>query len=116
MGLQVIKVRLWTDEALDNTTKATEWVDVSQLQMGSFSFVWSGSSPVGEVQVFVSNDPEHADEQELTLSATLSVGANSGAHVANLDDIPSRYVRLKYAGSSGTATGQAWFFGKGDAN
>lgn len=117
MGLQVIKVRLWTDEALDNTTKATSWVDVSQLQMGSFSFVWSaGSTPVGEVQVFVSNEPDHSDETELTLSSTLSVSGSSGIHVANLDDMPNRYMRLKYVGSSGTATGQAWFFGKGDAN
>lgn len=117
MGLQVIKARLWTDEALDNTTKATDWIDASQLQQGSFSFVWgAGSTPVGEVQIFVSNEPEHNDETQLTLSSALSVSGASGIHVANLDDIPNRYVRLKYVGSSGTATGQVWFFGKGDAN
>jgi hypothetical protein len=117
MGLQVIKIRLFTDEAMDNTTISTSWVDCSQLQMGSFSFVWSnGSTPVGEVKVFVSNEPDHSDEIELDLSATLAVGGSSGVHVANLDDIPNRYARLKYVGSSGTATAQAWFFGKGDAN
>jgi hypothetical protein len=117
MGLQVIKARLWEDQAMDNTTIATSWVDVSQLQKGSFSFVWaSGSSPVGEVQVFVSNEPDHTDEQELDLSATLAVSGNSGIHIANIDQIPNRYMRLKYIGSSGTATAQAWFFGKGDAN
>ena len=117
MGLQVIKTRLWTDEALDNTTKATSWIDTSQLQKGSFSFVWSaGSTPVGEVQVFVSNEPDHTDEQELPLSATLAVSGSSGTHVANIDDIPNRYMRLKYVGASGSAVGQVWFFGKGDAN
>lgn len=117
MGLQVIKKKIMTDVALDNTTASSEWIDVSQLQMGSFSFVWSaGSTPVGVVKVFVSNEPNHSDELQLTLSATLNVSGTSGTHVANLDDIPSRYVRLKYEGSSGTATGNAWFFGKGDAN
>lgn len=116
MGLQNTKVQLWDDEAIDNTTTATDWVDVSQLQAGSFSFVWSGTGTVGEVQIFVSNEPGHTDEQELTLSATLAVGTDSGVHVANLDDLPNRYVRLKYAGSAGTGTADVWFFGKGDAN
>jgi hypothetical protein len=116
MGLQVVKVQLWAAEALDNTTKSTEWVDVSQLQGGSFSFVWSGTSPVGTVQVWVANEPAFTDAQALTLSTTLSVGANSGVHTANLDNIPNRYARLTYVGTSGTATANVWFFGKGDAN
>jgi hypothetical protein len=117
MGLQVIKIQLWDGEALDNSTKATEWVDCSQLQAGSFSFVWSsGSSLSGEVQVFVSNEPGKSDETEINLSATLNVTGASGAHVANIDDLPNRFIRLKYVGSAGTGLADAWFFGKGDAN
>lgn len=117
MGLQVIKKQLWDGEALSNTTKATDWIDCSQLQQCSFSFVWSGgSSPVGEVQVFVSNEPKNSDETKLTLSAVLPISSNSGTHIANLDDVPNRYVQLRYIGASGTATANVWFFGKGDAN
>lgn len=117
MGLQIIKKQLWTLEAIDGTTKNTDWVDCSQLQSGSFSFVWSGgSTPVGEVRVQVSNEPTNADAQELTLSSTLSVSGSSGAHVANIDVIPNRYIRLRYIGSSGTASANVVFFGKGDAN
>lgn len=117
MGLQVIKKQLWSAEALDSSTKNTDWIDCSQLQAGSFSFVWSGgSSPVGEVRVQVSNEPTNSDAQDLTLSATLSVSGSSGSHVANIDDIPNRYIRLRYVGTSGTASANAWFFGKGDAN
>lgn len=117
MGLQVIKIQLWNNEALDNTTKATEWIDCSQLQAGSFSFVWSnGSSLAGTVKVFVSNEPSKSDETEITLSAALNATGASGAHIANLDDLPNRYVRLKYAGTAGTGAADVWFFGKGDAN
>jgi len=116
MGLQVVKVQLWESEALDSTTKSTEWVDVSQLQGGSFSFVWTGSSPDGEVQIWVSNEPTYSDGQPLTLSAALTVNTNSGVHTANLDNIPNRYARLTYVGTSGTGTANVWFFGKGDAN
>jgi hypothetical protein len=117
MGLQVIKLQTWTAEALDNTTKSTEWIDCSQLQEGSFSFVWSnGSSLSGEVRIMVANEPNKSDETQLTLSATLTVSGASGAHVANLDDLPNRYVRLRYVGSAGTGNANVWFFGKGDAN
>jgi hypothetical protein len=114
MGMNTIKKSLWTAQALDNTTVTTDWVDTSQLEKGSFSFVWSaGSSPVGTVQVLVSNLPAHNDANVLTLSATLSVSGSSGSHIANLDEIPGRYVALRYVGSSGTGTATADFFGKG---
>lgn len=114
MGLNVIKKSLWTAQALDSTTVTTDWVDTSQLEKGSFSFVWSGgSSPVGTVTVLVSNIPGHGDANTLTLSATLNVSGSSGSHIANLDDIPGRFVALRYTGSSGTATATADFFGKG---
>ena len=117
MGLQVIKKQLWAGEAIDNTTKATEWMDCSQLQSGSFSFVWSGgSSPLGEVKIQVSNEASNTDAQDLVLSASLSVAANSGTHIANIDELPNRYIRLRYVGTSGTAIANVWFFGKGDAN
>lgn len=114
MGMNVIKKSLWTAQALSNTTLTTDWVDVSQLIKGSFSFVWSaGSSPVGTVTVLVSNLPSKADANTLTLSTTLSVSGASGAHVANIDEIPGRYMALRYTGTSGTATAAVDFFGKG---
>lgn len=117
MGLQVIKKQLWSAQALSNTTVSTDWIDTSQIQAGSFSFVWSGgSSPVGVVEVRVSNEANKSDESTLTLSSVLNVSGASGAHVANLNIIPTRFVRLRYVGTSGTATANAWFFGKGDAN
>jgi hypothetical protein len=115
MGMNTIKKSLWTAQALDSSTVTTEWIDVSQLTKGSFSFVWSGgSSPVGTVTILVSNTQSKSDANTLTLSATLSVSGSSGAHVANLDDIPSRFVALRYTGASGTATAAVDFFGKGN--
>lgn len=114
MGLNVIKKVLWTDQAIGSTTIDTDWVEVLQLEKGSFSFVWSsGSSPVGEVQVIVSNRPQHDDKNVLTLTATLNVSGTDGSHVANLDVIPGRYVALRYVGTSGSAVADVEFVGKG---
>ena len=117
MGLNTIKTQLWSAQALAGVDVSTDWVDCLNLQAGSFSFVWSaGSSPVGTVVVDSSNNDTKSDSTELTLSATLSVSGASGAHIANLDVIPCRFVRLRYKGTSGTATANVWFAGKGDAN
>jgi hypothetical protein len=114
MGMNVIKKSLWTAQALSNTTVTTDWVDVSQLTKGSFSFVWSGgSSPVGTVTVLVSNTKSKADANTLTLSATLSVSGASGVHTANIDEIDNQFMALRYTGTSGTATAAVDFFGKG---
>lgn len=117
MGLNTIKVQLWDAQALAGVDVYTDWMDCLNLQTGSFSFVWSnGSTPVGVVKIQVSNEPTHSDANELTLSSTLSVSGASGAHIANLNDLPTRYVRLKYEATSGTADADVWFVGKGDAN
>ncbi len=116
MGLNTIKKQTNVDESLGATFE-TVWIDCLNLTSGSWSFVWSaGTSPVGLVTIEVSNEPNHSDAITLTLSATLAVTGTSGVHVANLDDIPCRYTRLVYTRTSGTATANVWFVGKGDAN
>ncbi len=117
MGLNTLKRQIISSGAMDTGDLSSDWIDTSNLQSGSFSFVWSaGSSPVGTVVVDISNNDTKSDSTELTLSATLSVSGASGAHIANLDVIPCRFVRLRYKGTSGTATANVWFAGKGDAN
>jgi hypothetical protein len=115
MGMNTIKKSLWTAQALDSSTVTTEWIDVSQLTKGSFSFVWSdGSSPDGTVTVLVSNTKSKADANTLTLSTTLSVSGTSGVHTANIDEIDNQFMALRYTGVSGTATAAVDFFGKGN--
>lgn len=116
MGLNTIKKQTSVNESMGATFQ-TDWIDCLNLTSGSWSFVWSaGSSPVGEVTIEVSNEPNHSDAIELVLSSDLLVSGASGVHVANLDDIPCRYTRLVYTRTSGTATANTWFVGKGDAN
>lgn len=117
MGLNTLKRQIISSGAMGTGDLSSDWIDTMNLQSGSFSFVWSsGSTPVGTVVVDISNNDAKSDLNELTLSTTLTVSGSSGAHIANLDVIPCRFIRLRYKGTSGSATANAWFAGKGDAN
>lgn len=115
MGLNTLKKRYLEDADMSGNIEG-EWLDMLNLTKGSFSFVWSGTSPVGEVNIQAANDPDKSDATDVTLSSVLSVNANSGVHIADLTEWPARYVRLVYNFTSGVGTAQAWFTGKGDAN
>lgn len=115
MGLNTLKPK---SENLDLSVDAqSEWLDCLHLQSGTFSFVWSnGSSLSGEVKVEAANASDQSDAQEVTLSATLGVSGASGTHMAHLESIPGRFVRLTYTSTAGTGDGIVHFIGKGDAN
>lgn len=115
MGLNTLKRRYLTSADISSDV-AGDWIDVSNLTKVSFSFVWSGTSPVGDLFVQVANDPDYSDAQNVTLSATLSVSGNSGTHFADLTEIGARFVRLRYVATSGTGSADSWIMAKGDAN
>lgn len=115
MGLNTLK-RQYLDGADISSDVEGDWIDMANLTKVSFSFVWSGTSPVGVLNVQASNDPSHSDATNITLSATLNVSGNSGTHFADVTEWSARYVRLKYTASSGTGTANGWIMAKGDAN
>lgn len=115
MGLNTLKRKYITDGDISSDVDG-DWIDMSNLTKVSFGFTWTGTSPVGELFVQASNDPDHSDAQSIGLSSSLLIAANSGTHLADITEWASRYVRLKYVAGSGTGTAQAWIMAKGDAN
>ena len=115
MGLNTLKMRYITDGDMSADIEGP-WLDMLNLTKCSFGFTWSGTSPVGAVTVEASNDPDHSDATAVTLSSSLTVGEDTGTHLADLTEWSARYIRLKYTFTSGTGTAQAWATAKGDAN
>lgn len=106
------------DMSADITSDVTIIQNTSML---SYSFSWTGSSPVGTITVEVSNDYTQNGAgtvlnagtwNSIDLSNTASVSGNSGVGFIEIHDLASYAVRVKYNRVSGTGTLQATVVGK----
>lgn len=86
---------------------------IDDLSMISYSYLWTGSSPVGTVLVQVSNDySKNADGttrnpgtwNTLPLSTTPSVSGNTGNGGIDIDANAFFAIRTVYTAISGTGT------------
>lgn len=84
---------------------------IQQLSLISFQAVWTGTSPVGTLQVQVSNDFALNGDGSIrnagtwtNLGSTSAVSGNSGNLEISLHDIPSYAIRIVYTKASGTGT------------
>lgn len=69
---------------------------------------WTGTAPLGELQVEVANDvyndPDAIVWDALDFGSTISVAGNTGQHSLNIQSLPYTKIRLKYVRTSGTGT------------
>ena len=82
---------------------------------------WTGASPVGVIQVQVSND-YNQDELgnvlnagnwvPVVLSPIPSIAANSGSIFIDLNQLASQWVRVQYVRTSGTGSMDLWLSAK----
>lgn len=100
------------------TSEVTILTNISSM---SYSYSWSGSSPLGSITIEVSNDySTNADGSvrnagtwnELELSGSTDISGNIGSGFIDLDMIAAQAVRTKYTRISGTGTLQAIIKGK----
>lgn len=100
---------------------------IQKISMLSYSYSWSGSTPVGTVSVQVSNDYS-LDAQgntanagtwnTLTLnvggvpSTTVAVSGNTGNGFIDIDQLGAYAIRTIYTAGSGTGTLQCMIAGK----
>lgn len=89
--------------------------------MVSYDISWTGSTPIGVMEVQVSNTySQNADGSvrnagnwtSITLSATTNVTGNTGNGAIDIDATAFYAIRLKYTRTSGTGTMQATIAGK----
>lgn len=92
---------------------------IQQLTLISFQATWSGSSPVGTLQVQISNDFALKGDGSVrnsgtwtNLGSTVAVSGNSGSLEIPLVNVPSYAIRIVYATTSGTGTIQVILCGK----
>jgi hypothetical protein len=94
---------------------------IQNVSMASFDISWTGSSPVGVINVQVSNTysknvdgtvKNPGNWTTLTLSASTSVSGNTGTGFIDIDQLSSYAIRLQYVKTSGTGTLNATITGK----
>lgn len=94
---------------------------ISNTSMVSYDISWSGTSPVGTVDVQISNTyKQNADGSvavagnwtSLTLSTPFSISGNTGFGMINLSDLSSYAIRIVYTKTSGVGTLNAYIAGK----
>lgn len=92
---------------------------IQRLSMISYSVLWSGSTPLGNIQVQVSNDySEYPDGSvhnagtwnplPLAVSGTeetsIPISGNTGNGFIDIDQLGGYAIRLQYLPTSGTGT------------
>lgn len=94
---------------------------ISNISMMSYSYSWSGTSPVGTITVEVSNDYTQNAQggvanaghwEQLSLSNAAAVSGNTGTGYIDIDQLGAYAIRTVYTAVSGTGTLQAIFKGK----
>lgn len=67
---------------------------------------WTGTSPVGEIFVDVSNDEASTPTtwKSLDFGSQITVSGNSGSHDININQLPFVQIRVRYVRSSGVGT------------
>lgn len=96
-----------------NLTSAVTVIDNTTLV--SYSYSWSGSTPVGTITVEVSNDYALNEDGSLRTTGTwnaisgisAAVSGNTGSGFINLSNQAGYAIRTKYTRSSGSGTLQA---------
>jgi len=86
-------------------------VNVKYMDNLGLDISWSGSSPVGQLFVEVSNNPAaQADElsasdwRELDFGTNIAISGNSDNGLININQVPFNWFRVRYARTSGTGT------------
>lgn len=92
---------------------------IQRLSMISYSCSWSGSTPLGNIQVQVSNDFSENPDGSIRVNGTwnpipvavsgsettsIPVSGNTGNGFIDLDQLGGYAVRLQYLPTSGTGT------------
>lgn len=94
-------------------------LDINQAYSFSIQAAWTGSTPVGTLQIQGSNDIVASISNVTNWSnvggtaGTAAVSGNAGSAMLEIPVAEYHYVRVVYTKTSGTGTINATFFSKG---
>lgn len=91
-----------------STNQTSDIIYVPYLDNVGIVVSWSGTSPVGELKIEVSNQQENPNEAmvwgELDFGSTINITGNTGDHLISISQIPFNAIRLQYVSASGTGS------------
>ena len=85
------------------TSQSSLEIEVGQSDYGSIYLSWTGSSPVGVIEVQAKNG-EKGTYRALDFGSTISISGNSGNHDIILNEMPFTHLMLVYTSTSGTGS------------
>lgn len=89
-------------------TETSHIVNIKNMDKASIILEWTGSSPVGTIDVQVRNIKEPVGPVtswiSLDMGATINITGASGNHILRFDELPFSEVRLVYTSVSGTGS------------
>lgn len=94
---------------------------ISNMSMMTYTYSWAGTTPVGSIDVQISNDYSINSDgtvknagtwDSLPLSATPSVSGSAGNGAIDIDQLGAYAIRTVYTRVSGSGTLQAIYKGK----
>lgn len=87
---------------------ASKVYDISEVNNYAVQFVWAGTTPVGTINVLISNDGINFD----LLATAVAVGGNTGNKVIKDSNCGYKYIKAVFTFTSGIGTLNASISGK----
>lgn len=97
------------DAADISTTQTSPATDIAYLDNAGIVITWSGTSPVGTIDIECANPAPTEHEADwtwvpLNFGSVISVSGNTGLHTITMNQLPFTKIRLIYTATSGTGT------------
>ena len=96
------------DAANLSADRTSEIVYVPYLDNVGMIVSWSGTAPVGELKIEVSNQQENPNQpmiwSELDFGSPIIITGNSGTHTINMNQLPFNAIRARYVRTGGSGS------------
>lgn len=85
------------------SSQTSSEIEVGQSDYGSIFLSWTGTSPVGVLEVQAKNG-EKGTYRALDFGSAINITGNSGSHDILLNEMPFTHLKLVYTRTSGTGS------------
>jgi len=106
----LISWKMFSPDPTDlSTDQTSQYTNIQFLDNVGITVLWTGTSPVGQITVQGSNDPNNGvtaptNWVDLDFGSTINISGNSGGHLININQRSFGWIRMIYTAVSGTGT------------